>query len=170
MTVRTLALLAAAVAVPVLAQTGPRTSASSPPGLSGAEKASRSAEDLAWMRAALKDVVKLNCVNERLTQMRAFLKVAEQAERARAEAAARRDPSADVEFAKVDVARTRVETLRAESEKCAGLVAYAVEERTRVEVQEPEALAEPGVEWGESARPAPAPPPVVRPGPASLFQ
>jgi hypothetical protein len=174
----------AAVAVPVQAQPGPGGAGPSLAGLSTAEKARRSAEDLSGMRSALKDVgaraeaarqakdvVRLNCVNERLTQIRAFLKVAEQAGRASQEAAARRDPSVDVELAKVEVARSKVDALRAESEKCVGLVAYAAEEeRTKVEVQEPKGLPEPGVEWGVDARPAPAPPPVVRPAPASAFQ
>lgn len=184
MIARALALLAAAaVAAPALAQPAPAAQVSAAPGLSDADKAKKSGEDLARMRAAVKavvdraeaarlekDVVKLNCVNERLAQMRAFLKVAEQADLARAEAVARKDPSADGELAKVGVARSKVEALRAESEKCAGQMAYAVEERTTVEMQPPEGLPEPGVEWSAGGRPSPAPPPVVRPTPASPFQ
>jgi hypothetical protein len=150
---------------------------------SSADPARRAAEALAGIRAALKevsaraeaartekDVVRLNCVNERLTQIRSLLKVAEQSERSRAEAAARRDAGADAHLAQVGTASSRVETLRSESEQCGGQVAYAVEDRTRVEVQEPEALAEPSVEPGGGVRPVPPPPPVVRPGPASPFQ
>jgi hypothetical protein len=174
---RALALLAAAAAAPVLAQPAPGARAAAP------APADKAAGDVARMREAVKevaaraesarlekDVVKLNCVNERLTQMRAFLKLAEQAELARAEAVARKDPSAEGELAKVGVARTKVETLRVESEKCAGKVAFATEERTTVEVQQPQGLPEPGVEWGDGVRPDPAPPPVERPAPASQFQ
>jgi len=180
---RVLALLAAAAAAPALAQPAPAARESALSGLSDADKAKKSGDDLARIRAAVKvavdraeaarlqkDVVKLNCLNERLTQMRAFLKVAEQADLARAEAVVRKDPSADAELAKVGVARSKVEALGAESEKCVGQLAYAVEERTTVEMQPPEGLPEPGVEWSVSGRPSPAPPPVVRPTPASPFQ
>lgn len=179
---RILAILLAAGEAPTLAQSGAPAQPSLA-GMTSADQAKRSAEDLARMRSALKevtaraeaaraakDIVKLNCVNERLTQMRSFLKTAEEADRAWATTAARRDPSAAAELAKVGSARSRVEALRAESEACVSLVAFAPEQRTQVEVQVPPDLPEPGVEWGDGVRPVPPPPPVVRPSPASLFQ
>ncbi|HSN90598.1 MAG TPA: hypothetical protein VLS93_05180 [Anaeromyxobacteraceae bacterium] len=183
MIARALALLAAAAAAPALAQPAPGAGRPASATAPDADRARRSGEDLARMRAAVKavteraeaarsekDVVKLNCLNERLTQMRAFLRMAEQAEAARAEAAARKVPAADGDLSRVGVARAKVDALRAEAERCEGQVAYAVEDRTTVQTQPPEGLAQPGVEWNQDARPDPATPPVVRPSPASLFQ
>src|SRR5512146_326124 len=45
-----------------------------------------------------KDVVKLNCVNEKLTQIRALIKVAEQADSALRETLATRESTGDAEF------------------------------------------------------------------------
>lgn len=154
-------------------------------GLGDAEKLEKSAESLTRMKTALKgvltrveearnekDVVKLNCVNEKLTQIKGLLKVAEQSDIALHEAIANKDPSADSEFNKIGIARTKVDGLRNDAEQCIGQLAYIVDEKTTVEVQQPTGL--PSYE-GDSGRlgsgraPPPAAPPVVRPKPASAY-
>ena len=153
-------------------------------GTSDADKLEASAEHIARMKTSLKqvlgrveearnekDVVKLNCVNEKLTQIKALLKVAEQADIALHEAISNRDPGAESEFAKIGIARTKVEGLRGESEQCIGQLAYVVDEKTTVEVQQP-ALPD-GEDDEARARerrrrgPPFPPPPIVRPPPAS---
>ena len=113
-----------------------------------------------------KDIVKLNCANEKLTQIKALLKVAEQADVALHEAVSNRDPAADSEFAKIAIARSKVEGLRAQSEQCIGQLAYVVDEKTTVEVQQPSNLpGEPGDDEARERRrrgPPYPPPPIVR--------
>ena len=141
-----------------------------------AEKVRRSAEAVSRMRGVLKDalgkleearntkdVVKLNCVNEKLTQIKGLLRISEQADVGLQEAVARNESSgADHEYTKVTLARQRVEQLRAESEECIGQLAFRTDENLSVEVEVPTDL--PG---GDPTNP-PLPPPVtVRPPPAS---
>lgn len=176
---KTLMLACVLASIPVAARAAPQ-------GTSGADKLEVSAEHLARMRMSLKrvfarveearnekDVVKLNCVNEKLTQIKALLKVAEQADVALHEAVSKRDPISEVEFAKIGIARTKVEGLRAASEQCAGQLAYVVDERTTVEVQPPSDPA--GERAADEARerqrrgPLYPAPPVVRPPPSSRW-
>jgi ribosomal protein L9 len=120
-----------------------------------------------------KDVVKLNCVNEKLTQIKALLRVAEQADIALHEAVSNRDSGAEAEFSKVAIARAKIDALRGESDQCIGQLAYIVDEKTTVEVQQPSNLPDASAEvelfGGEARRGGPAfpVPPVVRPPPAS---
>ncbi len=179
-----LAIACAFVATSAAAQS--RRSAAQPPpkGTSDADKLEASAEQLARMRTSLKqvlarveearnekDVVKLNCLNEKLTQIKALLKVGEQADVALHEAVSKKDPMAETEFVKVGIARSKVEGLRAESEQCIGQLAYIVDEKTTVEVQQPTNL--PGEvsddELREQRRRGPPfpTPPIVRPPNAS---
>ena len=87
-------------------------------GLTDAEKLERSGQSLEKMKAALKqvlsrvedarnekDVVKLNCVNEKLTSLKGLLRVAEQADIALHEAIANKDAGADAEFNRVEIAK-----------------------------------------------------------------
>jgi ribosomal protein L9 len=120
---------------------------------SDADKLEAAADQIARMKTAMKqvlarveearnekDIVKLNCVNEKLTQIKALLKVAEQSDIALHEAVSNRDVSSDTEFSKIAIARSKVEGLRAESEQCIGQLAYIVDEKTTVEVQQPSDL------------------------------
>ncbi len=140
------------------------------------EKVRRSADGLSRMRQVLKDVlgkleearntkdvVKLNCVNEKLTQIKGFLRVSEQADVALQEAVAKRESSsAEHEFTKVTIARQKVEQLRAEAEECIGQLAFRTDEQAVVEVEVPEGLP------SEDPTQVPQPPDVVvRPPPAS---
>jgi len=177
------AALCGALAAPAVAQNQPAAGPQRSSGLSDREKLERSAENLAQMKGSLravlsrveearneKDVVKLNCVNEKLTQLKALLKVAEQADVALHEAIATRDAGAETEFSKISIARTKVEGMRAEAEQCIGQLAYIVDEKTTVEVVLPADLPEGDRSQRRARRVASfASPPVVRPPAASLW-
>jgi hypothetical protein len=153
--------------------------------LSDAEKVRMSSESVARMRAALKqvlgrveearsekDVVKLNCVNEKLTQIKGLLKVAEQSDVALNEALSAKQPGADAEFAKVNIARGKVDGLKADAEQCIGQLAYIIDEKTTVDVSQPTNL--PNLDGtarlfgaGQAGLVPASPPPAERPMPAS---
>ncbi|MDP1826699.1 MAG: hypothetical protein Q8L48_25740 [Archangium sp.] len=140
------------------------------------EKVKTSAESVGRMRGALKDVlqkleearntkdvVKLNCVNEKLTQIKGLLRISEQSDVQLQEAVARKETAtAEHEFTKVTIARSKVEQLRAEAEQCIGQLAFRTDENLSVEVEVPDYLP-PG-------DPSQMPPPISidsRPPPAS---
>lgn len=140
------------------------------------EKVKVSAESVGKMRGSLKDVlqkleearntkdvVKLNCVNEKLTQIKGLLRISEQSDVALQEAVAKKETStAEHEFTKVTIARSKVEQLRAEAEQCIGQLAFRTDENLSVEVEVPDYLP-PG-------DPTQLPPPTLldsRPPPAS---
>ncbi|MBS2027976.1 MAG: hypothetical protein JST54_08750 [Deltaproteobacteria bacterium] len=145
--------------------------------LSDKDKVSHSAAIIAKMRDTLKvvlqklteareakDVVRLNCVNEKLTQIKGFIKIGEQADLGLQEAVAKTDSgAADHEFTKVEIAGQRVAQLRADAEACIGEIAWnGTEGQTKVDVTEPADLPV------ASTSPAPpSPPSVVVPPPAS---
>jgi hypothetical protein len=118
------------------------------------EKLKISAEAVTVMRAALrdvlqkleearntKDVVKLTCVNEKLIQIKALLRIAEQSDVALQEAVARRETqNTDREFTKITIARSRVDQLRAEVEQCMGQLAFRADENATIEVETPDYL------------------------------
>jgi hypothetical protein len=151
-------------------------------GLTDQEKIEKASEHVVKMKASMKavlrrvedarnekDVVKLNCVNEKLTQVKGLLKVAEQADVALSEAIARKDESADTEFQKISMARTKIEQLRGEADQCIGQLAYVVDSETSVEVEQPDNLPSLDV---TRRQPPPEPvvsPPVVRKPPASKW-
>lgn len=166
------------------------------------DKLEAAADNIARMKAALKlvlgraeqsrnekDVVKLNCVNEKLTQVKALIKVAEQADLALHESVAAKDVASEAEFSKIAIARTKVDGLRRGAEQCIGQLAYMVDEKTTVEVEQPSYLpgreiAEMGLgiasrgtnpadsvtEIGDGARVPFDPPVVVRPPAASPYR
>jgi hypothetical protein len=142
----------------------------------------RAAEALSAMRASLrqvtvraedarneKDVVKLNCVNEKLSQIKGLLKVAEQSEVAFKDAVANNAPAANAEFTKIGIAKTKIDGLGNDAQQCIGQLAYIVDEKTTVEVQQPVGQSE--LETSGSYR-APRPPsaPVVMGPAASPFR
>ncbi|MGI5861019.1 MAG: hypothetical protein ACOX6T_03065 [Myxococcales bacterium] len=143
--------------------------------LSAQEMLSKSSEYLVKMRQALKhvlgkleearaskDVVKLNCVNEKLTNIKGLLRISEQADVNLQEAVAKREAQQiEHEYAKVNIARQKIDQLKAEAEQCVGMLAFETGE-TVVTVEEPEDL--PQLDPTQS----PPPPPIVsRPPPAS---
>jgi hypothetical protein len=84
-----------------------------------------------------RDVIKLNCVNEKLTAVKGLLKISEQADVAMQEALARRNAEvAQHEFEKISIAGTKCEQLFAESEACVGeLAVYAGDTQVEVVVE-----------------------------------
>lgn len=168
-------------AAPATPQAGPAKSGTGKV-LTDAEKVEKAAEHVTRMKASMKavlqrvedarnekDVVKLNCVNEKLTQVKGLLKVAEQADVALNEAVARKDESAETEFQKISMARTKIDGLRGEADQCIGQLAYVVDSETTVEVEQPDNLPSLDV---TRRQPPPEPvvtPPVVRAPPASRW-
>jgi hypothetical protein len=140
------------------------------------EKLERSTQALGAMREVLrevlskveearrtKDVVKLNCANEKLTQIKGLLRISEQADVSLQEALSRKETAtSDHEYTKVMLAQQKVGQLRAEAEQCIGQLAFRTDENLFVEVEEPENL--PG---GDPTRPPPPDDVVARPPPAS---
>lgn len=143
--------------------------------LSAQEMLKSSSEYLAQMRGALKlvlgkleearaskDVVKLNCVNEKLTNIKGLLRISEQADVSLQEAIAKREEQqAAHEYAKVTIARQKIDQLKAEAEQCVGMLAFETGE-TRVTVEEPQDLPQ-----LDPTQTVPPPPVVSRPPPAS---
>ncbi len=145
-----------------------------------ADRAKRAAESVQAMRGSLrqvtarvedarneKDVVKLNCVNEKLAQIKGLLKVAEQSENALKEALATNDPSANVEFAKIGIAKGKIDGLSGDAQQCIGQLAYIVDEKTTVEVQQPSNQPERETSGRYRPTPPPSAPVVLRPRSAS---
>jgi len=118
------------------------------------QKIKVSAEAVAKMRTSLKDVlgkleeartskdvVKLNCVNEKLTQIKGLLRISEQSDVNLQEAVARKESgTAEHEYTKVTIARDKVKQLRDEAEQCIGQLAFRTDENRSVEVEEPQDL------------------------------
>jgi len=68
-----------------------------------------------------KDIIQLNCVNDKLTGIKGFLKIAERAQKSLAEAMGERDSNlVQHEFAKVMLITDRVENLKLQVEGCIG--------------------------------------------------
>lgn len=108
------------------------------------------------------DVVKAACVNENLTQIKALVRISEQADLSMQEAIATRNSArAEDEHTKLTIAPRRVEELRAKAEECMGQLAFQTVGLT-VEVEEPKDLPQKDV-----THPPDAPPVLVRPPPAS---
>ena len=150
--------------------------------LSDSDRARRAAESVQAMRASLrqvaskaedarneKDVVKLNCVNEKLAQMKGLLKVAEQSESALKEAIARKDPSVGSEFARIGVAKNKTDGLQNDAQQCIGQLAYIVDEKTTVEVQQPSGQEDRETTGRLQPPPSTTPPVVIRPKSASTY-
>lgn len=141
-----------------------------------AEKITRSGAAVSRMRAVLsevlgrleearatKDVVKLNCVNEKLTQVKGLLRISEQSDVALQEAVAKKDTTAaEHEYSKVSIAKGKVEQLRGEAEQCIGQLAFRTDENLTVEVEVPS-----GLPTDDPTNPPPPQPPTDRPPPAS---
>lgn len=117
-----------------------------------------------------KDVGKLNCLNVQLTQMRALARVAQLADEALVDAVGKGDSAtASTQFARVVIAADKVQRMGAEADVCLGQLAYLMDGRTSVDVDQPEGLPSRDVTL---RKPPDAPwvaPPIVRPMGASRF-
>ena len=172
------AVLLASLALAQTSPTAPRTAAPEEKAseVPDAQKLSRSSTAVSQMQATLKvvlgkleearntkDVVKLNCVNEKLTQVKGLLRISEQSDVALQEAVAKKDePAADHEYTKVTIAGSKSEQLRTEAEQCIGQLAFRTDENLSVEVLVPSDL--PGGDPTNPPSPAAA---TVCPPPAS---
>ena len=120
------------------------------PPLRGKELLDRAAAEIVRLRRGLeeilsrvedarneRDLVKLLCADEKLSRIKALVTVAERAEMTLAEAIATQDESVMIEYSKIAIARGKVDALRTEAAACIGQLAYEVEERTTVVVEEP---------------------------------
>ena len=102
--------------------------------LSTSQKLTRAAKDINQIKGVLelalqrleaaraeKDIVKLNCVNDKLSAIKGLLKISEQADISLKEAAARKDGELiNHEFTKISIAAIRAENFRVEVEGCVG--------------------------------------------------
>ena len=107
-----------------------------------------------------KDVIRLNCLNEKVSQMKNLVKTADQADLALNEAVMAKSGAAESEYVKITISRRKVENLAADAEACTASAAAALSDQgTRVEVEAPAAIAEADaarrMAVGYSAVPAP---------------
>jgi hypothetical protein len=82
-----------------------------------------------------KDVIKVNCVNEKLTNIKGLIRISEQADMTLQEALAKGEKdTAAHEFHKISISHQKIKILRTEAEQCVGELAFAVD-KTTVEVE-----------------------------------
>ncbi len=147
--------------------------------LPDAEKLERSAQYLAEMKQILgtvlkllkeardeKDVIKVNCVNEKLTSIKGLIRISEQADVALQEAVAKGESDTSAhEFHKLVISHQKIKILKTEAEQCVGELAFAVG-KTNVEIE-----VDRDVVPQEDPTMIPLPDtPVVRPPAASPYQ
>jgi hypothetical protein len=117
-----------------------------------------------------RDVGKLNCLNAQLTQMRALAKVATQANEALVDAVGKKDTAtANTQFARVVIATDKVARMSGEADVCLGQLAFLMDGRTSVEIEQPQGLPGRDVTQREPPPTPLATPPVVRPFAASRY-
>jgi hypothetical protein len=157
-------LLAGVTHAAVTPPTGPKAPVERASDVPDAEKLKRSADALATMRVRLrevlvkleearssKDVVKLNCVNEKLTQIKGLMRISEQADVSLQESIVKHETtSAEHEYTKVTIARQKVNQLRTETEECIGQLAFRTDESLTVEVVTPEDITGSDVTSGKT--------------------
>jgi hypothetical protein len=85
-----------------------------------------------------KDIIQVNCVNDKLTGIKGFLRIAERSHKSLLEAMGERDAElVQHEYAKVSIVSLRVENLKLEVEGCVGeLSQYTGNSELTVEVDE----------------------------------
>jgi hypothetical protein len=117
-----------------------------------------------------KDVGKLNCLNVQLTQMRALARVAQLADEALVDAVGKADSAtANTQFARIVIAVEKVQRMGTEADICLGQLAFLMDGRTNVNVDQPPDLPSRDVTL---RKPVDAPfeaPPIVRPKGASQY-
>ena len=147
--------------------------------MSDSEKLSTASTYLGEMRGVLsmvlgllkearaeKDVIKINCVNEKLTNIKGLIRISEQADITLQEAVAKgeRDTAAH-EFHKMAISHQKIKVLKTEAEQCVGELAFAVG-KTTVEVEVDDSKVP---EIDPTVKPLPETP-VFRPPAASPYQ
>lgn len=82
-------------------------------------------DELAEEARGDRDALRLNCVNERKSQISGLVKVAELAlEALRAAAKDRQSEAVEHEFGKIEIARAKVDGYKTEAQQCIGLLAF----------------------------------------------
>lgn len=168
------AVVAMLVAGSVLAQPAPVGEAKV---LSDRDKGDEGVKSIASMRDVLvlvnklvddarqeRDPLRLNCVNERKTQISGLVKVAELSlEELKAASKERQPEAVDHEYNKIAIAKTKVDSYKTEAEQCIGSLAFydAYDKVERVVTQPADMPSVDGIS------PEPVPFSVFRPPPAS---
>jgi hypothetical protein len=116
--------------------------------MSDAEKTEKAGHYLSEMKQTLgsvlnllkearqeKDVIKVNCVNEKLVNIKGLLRISEQADVTLQEAVAKGEADISThEFHKIAISHQKIKVLKAEAEQCVGELAFAVG-KTTVEME-----------------------------------
>lgn len=149
--------------------------------MSGEQKKKQATQKLDAQRQALakgtellsdargrKDIIQLNCINEKLTQVKGLLRVSERAHVSMLDAmAADRKAAGDHEFARIWVADKKTAALRSEMEACVGEQAtYSGQTEVEVDIDPDIAGTDIGGPAGATGAPPPGP---ANPPPASTF-
>jgi hypothetical protein len=109
-----------------------------------------------------KDVIRLNCVMDKLAQVKASMNIADEAIQKLQEAVGRNDDGAELhEYTRITIVNQKVQVLQNEGQTCVGAELNYIG-ATRVEVEAPELPA--GV-----TDPSLEPPPLERPPAASIY-
>jgi hypothetical protein len=112
---------------------------------------------------AAKDIVQLNCINEKLTQIKGLLKISEDASVKMYEGiSANQQDIVNHEYTKINVAHQRSVTLGAEAEQCVGEIAIYTGQ-TEVTVEIDEDITEDDPTQPPPVGPAPVIPPFASP-------
>jgi len=121
-------------------------------------------EGLAEAARKQKDVIRLNCVLDKLAQVKANLSIADSAFQTLQEVAARRDEGASVhEYTRITIVNQKVQVLGAEAQACVGEdLSYVGTTRVDVEVE--------GIPPEDPTQPTPTRPDITRPPSASPYQ
>ena len=110
-----------------------------------------------------KDVIRLNCVMDKLVQVKVNMNIGDQALQKLQEAVARRDEGASLhEYTRITIVNQKVQVLQNEGQTCVGAeLSYIGATRVEVEAPElPEGVTDPSLE----------PPPLERPPYASPYR
>ena len=111
-----------------------------------------------------RDALRLNCVNERKSQISGLVKVAELAlQELRAAGKERQSEAVDHEYTKIQIARSKVDGYRTEANQCIGLLAFYTSDTVERQFTD-ENKDTPGL---DPTRPVPLEPTPFRPPPAS---
>jgi hypothetical protein len=127
------------------------------------EQTLKQVQGLAEQARKQKDVIRLNCVLDKLAQLKANVTIADSAIQSLREATARRDEGASVhEYTRVTIVNQKAQVLGAEAQACVGEdLAYVGATRVDVEID--------GIPPGDPTQPWPVHPTNDRPPLASPF-
>jgi hypothetical protein len=83
-----------------------------------------------------KDIIRINCVNEKLTRIKALARSAEMADLYLREALTKKDAkTASHSYRKITIALQKIRALKSEAEQCIGELAFAAGEKEKVDLK-----------------------------------